>query len=116
MFDIDSCRISDSPAAKFPALFKTADKYSYDVYPCACLFAGKPHSGKSIYLPYAAKRWKNNQEAFGLVPVSEISAVCFALDRGEIIQGVECINPFNLKIHKSDTFSQFIEQLCASGS
>jgi predicted transcriptional regulator len=113
MFNIDSFRVSDSPETKKPALFKTADNYAYEVHPCACLFAGKPHAGKSIYLPYAVNRWKNYHEAFGLFPTTEIHPVCFALDRGESIPEIECIDPFSVLGKLSCTvFSQLIEQLC----
>ena len=114
-FDFNSYRVSDSPESKKPALFITADKHSYEVYPCAALFAGKPHAGKSVYLPYAAKRWANREEAFGLVPVDEIRPVCFPLDRGEIIHGIDPINPFEKGNLSCGDFSQFIEGLCECG-
>jgi hypothetical protein len=119
-FDIKAMIRSDSTEGNY-ALFKTADKYAYNVYPCASLFAAKPHAGKSIYLPYAIKRWENKDEAFGLVPnneffSTEVRPICLALDRGEIIQGIKCINPFeNHGKLSCETFSQLIEYLHRCG-
>jgi len=113
MFDFESYRISDSPESKMPAIFKSADDHGYEIPPCACLFAGKPHAGKSIYLRYAVNRWKDYHEAFGIFPFiheKPINAVCFALDRGESISGVECMDPFSkLGRLTCDVFSQLIE-------
>jgi hypothetical protein len=119
-FDIRAMLLSDSTEGKY-ALFKTADRFAYDVYPCASLFAAKPHAGKSIYLPYAIKRWKNNEEAFGLVPNNDFSSnqvrpICLALDRGEVIKGIECINPFeNYGKLSCETFIQLIDYLHRCG-
>ena len=75
----ESLSLSVSSERK-PALFETADKYAYPVYPTTCFLAGKPRSGKTAYLHYAVKRWKNNEEAFGLLPVEEIHFCVITLD------------------------------------
>lgn len=111
--DFESFRLSGLPPEERQALFKTVDDYA--VYPLATLFTGKPNSGKTAYVSYAVRRWKNGEEGFGLVPVANVHPVFIAFDRKEGITGIECFDPFKINNLSCGAFSQFIEELCCSG-
>jgi hypothetical protein len=108
-FDLDSLWVS-SLVEKKPAFFNTVDGDT--VFPCTCFFAGEHRSGKTAYLSYAVKRWDNKQEAFGLVPTTEIRAFCIAANS---VIGVDTIN-FQPDSFSQDVLSKVIQYLCVNGS
>ena len=108
-YDPDSLFLSDSPEKK-PSLFKAVEK-DIPVYPCTCAFMAKPRSGRRSYMSYAAKRWSSKEEAFGIIPTTEIRSLCITTNR---IKGIDCNSLiYSYRNFTSSTFSTAIKYFCA---
>jgi hypothetical protein len=93
------------------ALFKTANEFSHPVFPCTCSFTGIARNNKKAYTSYAIRRWRNSEEAFGLIPNDEVRPVCVSSNQ---IEGIECIYLQGSNFYISDPLWNLIDCLACS--